>query len=187
VFRPPPYVSSHFKKKTASYSPKAFAEVVALSCHSVNNIALPHLLAHSHSHCHCRARSLSLPLTHHLLPHLLTYRYNLTFSTLIGAGCQVLLVSMIVILFSIGGDIYVGRGSLVTTVIFVYAGCAPIAGCVGLSYRVSYSTTLVTRRAALTSLCSRYLVVLTTLCVCVCVCVCVVTARVSGGHVQPSL
>lgn len=86
--------------------------------------------------------------------------YNLAFSTLVGTGyhvrspstagfpcctsavaelkripvfatLQVLLVSMIVILFSIWGDIYVGRGSLVTTIIFVYAGCAPIAGYFG--------------------------------------------------------
>lgn len=81
--------------------------------------------------------------------------YNLAFSTLVGTGYQVrtrvsivdsesrtsstqpctvfqvLLVSLIVILFSIWGDIYVGRGSLVTTIIFVYSGCAPIAGYFG--------------------------------------------------------
>jgi transmembrane 9 superfamily protein 3 len=57
--------------------------------------------------------------------------YNLLFSTLVGTGYQVTVVSFIVIMFSIMGDLYVGRGSIVTTVIFVYAGCAPISGFFG--------------------------------------------------------
>eukprot|EP00041_Stephanoeca_diplocostata_P015709 m.300809 g.300809 ORF g.300809 m.300809 type:complete len:597 (-) comp20131_c0_seq2:327-2117(-) len=57
--------------------------------------------------------------------------YNLTFSMLVGTGYQVILVSLIVILFSIWGNVYVGRGSLLTTIIFVYAGCAPVSGYFG--------------------------------------------------------
>lgn len=57
--------------------------------------------------------------------------YNLFFSTLVGTGYQVTVVSFIVIMFSIATDLYVGRGSMVASVIFVYAGSAPIAGFFG--------------------------------------------------------
>lgn len=57
--------------------------------------------------------------------------YNLSFSTLVGTGYQVLFVATIVIVFALWGDKSFGRGSLVTVVIFVYAGCAPIAGYFG--------------------------------------------------------
>jgi len=57
--------------------------------------------------------------------------YPLLFATLVGTGYQVVIVSFIVIMFSIMGNLYVGHGSIITTVIFAYAGCAPIGGYFG--------------------------------------------------------
>lgn len=57
--------------------------------------------------------------------------YNILFSTLVGTGYQVTVVSLIVIVRSIIGDLYVGRGSILSFIIFVYAGCAPISGYFG--------------------------------------------------------
>lgn len=55
----------------------------------------------------------------------------LLFSALIGTGYQLAVVSMVVILFAIMGDLYLGRGSVLTTVIFVYAATAPLSGFFG--------------------------------------------------------
>lgn len=60
-----------------------------------------------------------------------TPQHILFFSSLVGTGTQLAFVALIVIIFAIVGDLYVGRGSVLSTMIFVYAGTAPIAGYFG--------------------------------------------------------
>jgi len=53
------------------------------------------------------------------------------FSALIGAGSQIAVVVLFVILFAILGELYTERGSLLSTAIFVYAATAPVNGYFG--------------------------------------------------------
>jgi len=53
------------------------------------------------------------------------------FSALIGAGSQVAVVILFVILFAILGELYTERGSLLSTAIFVYAATSPVNGYFG--------------------------------------------------------
>eukprot|EP00045_Choanoeca_perplexa_P014031 m.162818 g.162818 ORF g.162818 m.162818 type:complete len:587 (+) comp16541_c0_seq1:165-1925(+) len=53
------------------------------------------------------------------------------FSALVGTGYQLAFVSLCVILFVIMGDLYTGRGSVLTTSIFVYAATSPVSGYFG--------------------------------------------------------
>jgi len=55
----------------------------------------------------------------------------LLFSALIGAGSQVAVVILFVILFAILGELYTERGSLLSTAIFVYAATSPVNGYFG--------------------------------------------------------
>jgi len=55
----------------------------------------------------------------------------LVFSALVGTGYQLVIVAFVVIMFSIMGDLYLGRGSVLTTMIFVYAATAPLSGFFG--------------------------------------------------------
>ena len=57
----------------------------------------------------------------------------LLFSTLLGTGHQLLVVTVAVILFTIFGELYTERGSLLSTAIFVYAATSPINGYFGAS------------------------------------------------------
>lgn len=57
----------------------------------------------------------------------------LFFSALLGTGCQLLVVTVAVILFTIMGELYTERGSLLSTAIFVYAATSPINGYFGAS------------------------------------------------------
>ncbi len=57
--------------------------------------------------------------------------HNLLFATLVGTGSQCAVAATIVILLVMFGDMYTGRGSVLTAVIFVYAGTAPAAGYFG--------------------------------------------------------
>lgn len=57
--------------------------------------------------------------------------HSLLFSSLIGAGFQVTVVTFAVILFAIVGELYTERGSLLSTSIFVYAATSPINGYFG--------------------------------------------------------
>uniref|UniRef100_A0A6M2DUU4 Transmembrane 9 superfamily member n=1 Tax=Xenopsylla cheopis TaxID=163159 RepID=A0A6M2DUU4_XENCH len=54
--------------------------------------------------------------------------YSMLFSTLIGVGYQLTTVVFCVIVFTILGDLYTERGSLLSTAIFVYAATSPING-----------------------------------------------------------
>jgi len=56
---------------------------------------------------------------------------SMVFSALIGAGSQVAVVVLFVILFAILGELYTERGSLLSTSIFVYAATAPVNGYFG--------------------------------------------------------
>lgn len=56
---------------------------------------------------------------------------RLLFSTLVGTGCQLIGVAVLTIAAAAAGDLYVSRGSVLTTTIFVYAATAPIAGYFG--------------------------------------------------------
>jgi transmembrane 9 superfamily protein 3 len=58
-------------------------------------------------------------------------QYPLLFASLLGTGYQVATVSLCVICFAIMGSLYFGRGSILTTLIFVYAATAPVAGYFG--------------------------------------------------------
>eukprot|EP00053_Salpingoeca_punica_P013638 m.123412 g.123412 ORF g.123412 m.123412 type:complete len:590 (+) comp16249_c0_seq1:245-2014(+) len=58
-------------------------------------------------------------------------QYPLLFASLLGTGAQVATVALIVILFAIVGSLYLGRGSILTTLIFVYAATSPVAGYFG--------------------------------------------------------
>lgn len=53
------------------------------------------------------------------------------FSTLIGIGYHLASVTIIVILLVIVGDLYMGRGSIMSTIIFVYAATSPVNGFFG--------------------------------------------------------
>jgi len=55
------------------------------------------------------------------------------FSALLGTGYQLLVVTVAVILFTILGELYTERGSLLSTAIFVYAATSPINGYFGSS------------------------------------------------------
>jgi transmembrane 9 superfamily protein 3 len=57
--------------------------------------------------------------------------YPLFFSVLVGTGYQIAIVTFAVIIFAIMGDLYIGRGSLLTTAIFVYAASSPVNGYFG--------------------------------------------------------
>jgi len=59
--------------------------------------------------------------------------FMLLFSALLGTGYQLLTVTVVVILFTILGELYTERGSLLSTAIFVYAATAPINGYFGAS------------------------------------------------------
>ncbi|XP_026466098.1 transmembrane 9 superfamily member 3-like, partial [Ctenocephalides felis] len=54
--------------------------------------------------------------------------YSMLFSTLIGVGYQLTTVVFCVIVFTILGNLYTERGSLLSTAIFVYAATSPING-----------------------------------------------------------
>lgn len=53
------------------------------------------------------------------------------FSTLIGVGYHLACVTIVVILLVIMGDLYMGRGSIMSTIIFVYAATSPVNGFFG--------------------------------------------------------
>eukprot|EP00088_Acartia_fossae_P031989 TRINITY_DN32787_c0_g1_i1.p1 TRINITY_DN32787_c0_g1~~TRINITY_DN32787_c0_g1_i1.p1 ORF type:complete len:592 (-),score=97.35 TRINITY_DN32787_c0_g1_i1:248-2023(-) len=55
----------------------------------------------------------------------------LLFSALIGSGSQLAFVIFLVVIFTIIGELYTERGSLLSTAIFVYAATAPINGYFG--------------------------------------------------------
>lgn len=57
--------------------------------------------------------------------------HPLWFSAVVGVGSQLATVALAVILIAILGDLYTGRGSLLTTVIFVYAATSPVSGFFG--------------------------------------------------------
>lgn len=57
--------------------------------------------------------------------------HSMLFSALIGAGYQVTVVTLSVIVFAILGELYTERGSLLSTAIFVYAATSPINGYFG--------------------------------------------------------
>lgn len=57
----------------------------------------------------------------------------MVFSTFLGTGYQLLVVTFVVILFTILGELYTERGSLLSTAIFVYAATSPINGYFGAS------------------------------------------------------
>lgn len=57
--------------------------------------------------------------------------HSLLFSSLVGAGFQVTVVTFSVILFAIVGELYTERGSLLSTSIFVYAATSPVNGYFG--------------------------------------------------------
>jgi transmembrane 9 superfamily protein 3 len=59
--------------------------------------------------------------------------HPMLFSALLGTGYQLLVVTVAVILFTILGELYTERGSLLSTAIFVYAATAPINGYFGSS------------------------------------------------------
>ncbi|XP_065668467.1 transmembrane 9 superfamily member 3 isoform X2 [Hydra vulgaris] len=52
-------------------------------------------------------------------------------SALIGTGYHLATVTLVVTVFVIMGDLYTGRGSIMTTIIFVYAATSPINGFFG--------------------------------------------------------
>lgn len=52
-------------------------------------------------------------------------------SSLIGSGYHLVAVTLVVICFVIMGDLYMGRGSIMSTIIFVYAATSPINGFFG--------------------------------------------------------
>jgi len=53
------------------------------------------------------------------------------FSAMVGAGYQVTVVTLSVIIFAILGELYTERGSLLSTAIFVYAATSPVNGYFG--------------------------------------------------------
>jgi len=53
------------------------------------------------------------------------------FSSLIGTGAQLAVVVLFVVIFAILGELYTERGSLLSTIIFVYAATAPVSGYFG--------------------------------------------------------
>jgi len=55
----------------------------------------------------------------------------LLFSSLVGSGAQLAFVIFLVVIFTIIGELYTERGSLLSTAIFVYAATAPINGYFG--------------------------------------------------------
>lgn len=57
--------------------------------------------------------------------------HPLLFSSIVGVGCHLASVALAAILIAIMGNLYTGRGSLLTTIIFVYAALAPICGFFG--------------------------------------------------------
>lgn len=57
-----------------------------------------------------------------------TPSHSLVFATILGSGYQLLVVTVAVILFTILGELYTERGSLLSTAIFVYAATSPING-----------------------------------------------------------
>lgn len=50
------------------------------------------------------------------------------FSCLVGTGVQIVVASFLVIIFAIIGELYIERGSLLSTTIFVYAVSSPVNG-----------------------------------------------------------
>ncbi|RWS28205.1 Transmembrane 9 superfamily member 3-like protein, partial [Leptotrombidium deliense] len=67
-----------------------------------------------------------------------TPAYPMLMSILIGTGYQIAVVSLIVIVFSIMGELYTERGSLLSTAIFVYAASSPVNGYFGGSLYAQY-------------------------------------------------
>ncbi|XP_073252380.1 transmembrane 9 superfamily member 3-like [Porites lutea] len=57
--------------------------------------------------------------------------HRLLFTSLIGTGYHLSTVALCVILFTIMGDLYTARGSILSTTIFVYAATAPVNGFMG--------------------------------------------------------
>ncbi|KAG7999948.1 Transmembrane 9 superfamily member 3 [Nibea albiflora] len=57
--------------------------------------------------------------------------HPLIFSSLIGSGCQIFSVSLIVIIVAMVEDLYTERGSMLSTAIFVYAATSPVNGYFG--------------------------------------------------------
>jgi transmembrane 9 superfamily protein 3 len=57
--------------------------------------------------------------------------YPLLFASLVGTGYQIAFVAFCVIIFAIIGELYTERGSLLSTIIFVYAATSPINGYFG--------------------------------------------------------
>ncbi|NWS38542.1 TM9S3 protein, partial [Probosciger aterrimus] len=57
--------------------------------------------------------------------------HPLIFSSLIGSGCQIFAVSLIVIVVAMIEDLYTERGSMLSTAIFVYAATSPVNGYFG--------------------------------------------------------
>uniref|UniRef100_A0A8C1CMY0 Transmembrane 9 superfamily member n=1 Tax=Cyprinus carpio carpio TaxID=630221 RepID=A0A8C1CMY0_CYPCA len=57
--------------------------------------------------------------------------HPLIFSSLVGSGCQIFSVSLIVIILAMIEDLYTERGSMLSTAIFVYAATSPVNGYFG--------------------------------------------------------
>ncbi|RWS09662.1 Transmembrane 9 superfamily member 3-like protein [Dinothrombium tinctorium] len=67
-----------------------------------------------------------------------TPTYPMLLSILIGTGCQIAIVTLVVIIFTIMGELYTERGSLLSTAIFVYAASSPVNGYFGGSLYAQY-------------------------------------------------
>merc|ERR550534_416882 len=57
--------------------------------------------------------------------------FPMLLSSLIGCGYHLSCVTLVVTVFTIMGDLYTGRGSILSTVIFVYAATSPVNGFFG--------------------------------------------------------
>jgi endosomal membrane protein EMP70, putative (fragment) len=64
--------------------------------------------------------------------------YPLLLSIFVGTGCQVAVVTFFVTIFAIMGELYIERGSLLSTAIYVYAATSPVNGYFGGSLYAQY-------------------------------------------------
>lgn len=65
--------------------------------------------------------------------------HSLLFTCLIGTGAQICLAVFLVTIFAIVGELYIERGSLLSTAIFVFAVSSPINGYTGGSLYAQYN------------------------------------------------
>lgn len=60
-----------------------------------------------------------------------TPSYPILFSSLVGTGYQLVVVTLICIIIALWGDLYTQRGTLLSTAIFLYAATSPVSGYFG--------------------------------------------------------